>query len=96
MGVLRLYLLWLWLLLCALWLLWLWRPLTMHPAILVTRLGTVPTCCPLTRHTLAGNFGNLRGSRTVDTLQLLNLPTKLLKNGENLRVILHFYLFFGG
>jgi len=29
-------------------------PITMHSAILVTRLGTVATRCPLTRHTFAG------------------------------------------
>jgi hypothetical protein len=32
----------------------------------------------------------------VDTLQLLDLLAELLKNGENLGVVLHVYLIFGG
>tara|TARA_B100001778_G_scaffold328623_1_gene328328 strand:- start:1150 stop:1341 length:192 start_codon:yes stop_codon:yes gene_type:complete len=62
----------------------------MHPAILMTGLGTVATRCTLTCHTLAGNFGGFRGTGTVDTLQLLDLLAELLKNGENLGVVLHF------
>ena len=92
MGVLRLDLLRLGILLHTLRLLRLRRPLPVHPAKLMTRLGTVATRGTLTSHTLAGNFGNLRGTGTVDTLQLLNLLAELLKNGENLGVVLHFYL----
>jgi hypothetical protein len=32
----------------------------------------------------------------VDTLQLLDLLAELLKNGENLGVVLHVFLVFGG
>ena len=96
MGVLRLDLLRLGILLHTLRLLRLRRPLPVHPAKLMTRLGTVATRGSLTSHTLAGNFGGFRGAGTVDTLQLLDLPAELLKNGENLGVVLHVYLVFGG
>jgi len=68
----------------------------MHPAKLMTRLGTVATRGTLTGHALAGNFGGFRGAGAVDTLQLLDLLAELLKNGENLGVVLHVYLVFGG
>jgi len=95
-GVLGLDLLGLGVLLHTLRLLGLRRPLPMHPAKLMTRLGTVATRGPLTSHALAGNFGGFRGAGAVDTLQLLDLLAELLKNGENLGVVLHVCLVFGG
>ena len=82
-------------LLDALRLLGLRRPLPVHPAKLMTRLGTVATRGPLTRHALAGTFGGFRGAGAVDALQLLDLLAELLKNGENLGVVLQVYLMFG-
>ena len=72
------------------------RALPMHPAVFVTRLGTVATRSPLAGHTLAGNSGGFGDTGAVHTLQLLDLLAELLKNGENFGVFLHVLVWFLG